>query len=155
MFINPSTSDVVATTTAEALAMGKFVVCADHPSNRFFSTFTNCLIYKTPEEFSKCVDTAMNTEPKPLSAEEQQRLSWENATERFLDATELSMGEKPHGVSALLDNTLWAAHNGLTGIEGAHCDFHLVLDIDNLHTMFSVATDLDSDIVYYHETLMK
>lgn len=98
--------------------MGKFVVCADHPSNKFFSTFSNCLIYKTPEEFSKCIETALTKDPKPLTLEEQSRLSWEDATERFLDATELAVKDKPAGVTAMVENTLWAAHNSLTGIEG-------------------------------------
>lgn len=118
VFINPSTSDVVATTSAEALAMGKWVVCADHPSNAFFSGFSNCLVYKTPEEFSRHVAHALSTEPAPLPPAEREALTWQAATERFLDATELTEAElNPGPLAQALDGAAWLAHNTLTGIE--------------------------------------
>ena len=88
IFINPSLSDVVATTTAEALAMGKFVICAEHPSNAFFATFENCKTYASQEEFNRIMDDCLRTEPKPMDDVARARLTWEAATSRLLDASE-------------------------------------------------------------------
>ena len=117
VFVNPSLSDVVATTTAEALAMGKWVVCAEHPCNEFFSSFSNCIIYRTPAEFAEKLEYALAHDPAPLSRAELSRLSWEDATERFLDAAALAPPERPSAPGQLFDSVAAAAHNSLTGIE--------------------------------------
>ncbi|XWS77088.1 hypothetical protein CRYUN_Cryun01aG0232300 [Craigia yunnanensis] len=90
VFLNPSTTDVVCTTTAEALAMGKFVVCANHPSNDFFKQFPNCRIYDDDNGFVEATHKALNEEPAPLTDAQRYQLSWEAATERFLSVSELN-----------------------------------------------------------------
>lgn len=86
VFINPSTSEVLCTTVAEALAMGKFVVLPSHPSNDFFTQFPNCLPYASKEEFVGNLYYALTHSPEPLSEEFSYALSWKAATARFEDA---------------------------------------------------------------------
>lgn len=135
VYINPSISDVLCTATAEALAMGKFVICAEHPSNDFFMSFPNCLTYKTSEEFVARVKEAMNREPQPLTPEQRYNLSWEAATERFMEYSDLdkhlnneaaqpgqgrnrkiTRSSQPN-LSDIMDGGLAFAHRCLTGSE--------------------------------------
>jgi hypothetical protein len=83
IFVNPSTSEVLCTTSAEALAMGKFVILPSHPSNDFFAQFPNCLTYTTKEEFVGNLYYALTHAPEPLTEEYSYALSWEAATDRL------------------------------------------------------------------------
>ena len=75
--LSPSPLQVLSTTTAEALAMGKFVVIQNHPSNLFFVPFRNALFFDTPEEFITQLNHALSSTPAPLSPYERRQLSWE------------------------------------------------------------------------------
>jgi len=93
ILVNPSISEVLCTTVAEALAMGKFVVVPSHPSNDFFAQFPNCLTYANKEEFIGNLYYALTHSPEPLSDEYSYALSWEAACKRFEAAGGISTEE--------------------------------------------------------------
>ena len=86
IFINPSLTEVLGTTTAEATAMGKWVIIPHHPSNSFFEQFPNCLLYRSRNQFVSVLKYAMGNDPPPLSEELACFLSWEVATLRCVSA---------------------------------------------------------------------
>lgn len=50
-----------------------------------------------------------------MAAEERRRLTWEDATERFLDVAELKPGERPKGIEEAADQMAWKAFNAISG----------------------------------------
>ncbi|MQM11575.1 hypothetical protein Taro_044479, partial [Colocasia esculenta] len=130
VFINPSTTDVVCTTTAEALAMGKIVVCANHPSNEFFKQFPNCRVYGNKGEFLKVTLKALADEPMPMTDDQRHELSWEAATERFLKAADLNQlqvpSEKPIPSSRLPKSLSLKLRDLKKKIEDASASVHFV-----------------------------
>ena len=70
---------------------------------------------RTPEEFSSKLEFAMKHDPHPMKEEERRRLTWEAATERFLDVSELKGEERSPPVSAAIDTLAFNLHNYLTG----------------------------------------
>ena len=116
VFVNPSQTEVLSTTTAEALAMGKFAVIEKNPSNEFFYGFANVLTYETPEQFREALSTALASTPAPLSQAESRALSWAGGTERFLEAVDEAA--RLAKVPALGDGLAHCVHLLLAGWRG-------------------------------------
>lgn len=122
IFVNPSISEVLCTTTAEALAMGKFAIIPVHPSNSFFMKFPNCLAYRSKFEFVANLRWALTHEPEPLTEELIRQFTWEAATDRFIEASSITVREalerERRGMSKLDERIAWF-HNeigkGITG----------------------------------------
>lgn len=126
VFLNPSTTDVVCTTTAEALAMGKIVVCANHPSNDFFKQFPNCRTYNDGNGFVRATLTALNELPAQLSDAQRHELSWESATERFLRASDLDQAFARKQEKSPSDNFASSSLNLRKNLENASAYMHYV-----------------------------
>ena len=92
-FVNPSTSEVLCTTTFEALAMGKFVIIPVHESNKFFLQFPNCLGYRNKWEFAANLRWALTHEPEPLTPELAKEFTWEAATDRLIRSSAITRRE--------------------------------------------------------------
>ncbi|KAL7545563.1 hypothetical protein ACHAWF_008914 [Thalassiosira exigua] len=120
IFLNPSTSEVLCTTTAEALAMNKFVIIPKHPSNEFFLQFTNCLSYDTLEECAEKMAWALENAPAKLSEEERRMFTWEAATERMIESSLVTVAQARERAESGMDRTdariaYWLSESGEKG----------------------------------------
>ena len=82
----------------------------------------NCRTYSTPEEFADCIREVLHSEPVPIPPEESRRLTWHDATERFLDAAEpVPTPFRRRFAEAISDGFLAGMHNMLTASEAMRC----------------------------------
>ena len=93
IFVNPSVTEVLCTTSAEAIAMGKWVILPKHSSNEFFLQFDNCLQYSNKTQFVKLLRYAVAHKP-PRCPNGYPALTWQAATERLIETACLSKREK-------------------------------------------------------------
>jgi hypothetical protein len=112
IFVNPSVTEVLCTSTAEAIARGRFALVPQHPSNVFFAQFPNCLQYKSKAEFCALLQLALSHEPTPLTPELQHMLTWKAATDRLIRAAAVSLRDQARRdrVGLRLDNRLAKWH---------------------------------------------
>jgi hypothetical protein len=151
VFVNPSISEVLCTATAEALAMGKRVVIAEHPSNEFFYQFETC--YKVPpgdseafrQQLEKALDAAaedrLRNKPWASSAlpEALKPLTWSAATDRLVAASALDARAPPARL-ALASFVMHSYHWGMTASPLA-LDLWLTMSGAGPHTPWSDRRD--------------
>jgi digalactosyldiacylglycerol synthase len=77
VFFNPSISEVLCTTTGEAVAMNKWVILPRHPSNDFFKQFSNVLLYRNDDELLQMMVYAFSQRTPEINVDP---LRWEYRT---------------------------------------------------------------------------
>lgn len=78
VFFNPSRSEVLCTTTAEALVAGRHVVLPDCPANQPFFDLPNVHVYRTREEAEALLRHALAAEVEPPT-KVRTRFDWDAA----------------------------------------------------------------------------
>ena len=84
VFFNPSLSEVLCTTTAEALVAGRHVVIPDCPANTPFYDLPNVHVYKDEKGIEDSINQALTTLPTcPDKA--RKRFDWANVCKSIVD----------------------------------------------------------------------
>jgi len=120
VLVNPSTTEMLCTVTAEALAMGKRVVIPDLPSNLFFKKNfedrCSFFIPGDPVSFTAALQHALAQEgPKPVSAKAEDMLSWSSAIDRLIDFAEVRVlsGKLSRPSEARSSRLAYELHKGI------------------------------------------